>query len=232
MTAPNPFDMNQAVSSMVEHQLQDRTPLLVAQTMLAIGNNLRAQAFAMTAEINISQFATKPAKLVDGSALVLLAALKYVPNSYRLFVNPVKLADGSLVRSIQVVNEVEGDLLKTQFLTLTEEQTFELNRQLEAVSLPIDGAIELCLAVVTQPIEGYEYAESTWVAPVADGDAASTDTPAANADVVAEPEVVKADVDAEAAAPVATDAPAADAVPVVADPATADVAANLAATAG
>lgn len=178
MSAPNPFDMNAAISAMVEHQLTDRTPLIVAQTLLAAGNNFRTQAFAMTAGINVLQFATQPAQLSDGSSIALLTALKNVPGSYRLFVSPVTLDDGSLVRSILVVNENESDLLKTQFLKLSDETLTELKRQLDACSLPIDGAIELCLAIIQQPIDGYTYFVDPNAASVPTADAAETDTPA------------------------------------------------------
>jgi hypothetical protein len=207
MTAPNPFDMNAAIASVVEHQLQDRAPAIMAQTLLIAGNNLRAQAFGMTASINVAQFATKPAQMADGSAIVLLTALKYVPGSYRLFVNPVKLEDGTTVRSILVVDEVEGDLLKTQFVTLSDETKAELNRQLDAVQLPADGTIELCLAIVSQPIEGYEYFKVEEPAtPATDqvdtpADAAADAAPTADAAATQEP--------ATAAAP-AADTPVAD----------------------
>lgn len=198
MSAPNPFDMNAAITSMVEHQLADRTPLIIAQALLIAGNNLRAQAFGMTAAINVANFATQPAQLADGSAIVLLTALKYVPGSYRLFVSPVTLADGSTARSILVVDENEADLLKTQFVKLSPESVIELNRQLAAVQLPDDGTIELCLAIVNQPIDGYTYfVDPNASVPTADADETDTPAPADDAAPAA------TDTDADAQVPVA-----------------------------
>lgn len=213
MSAPNPFDMNAAISAVVQHELGERTPLIIAQALLTAGNNLRGQAFAMTAGINVAQFATPPKQLADGSAIVLLTALKYVPGSYRLFVSPVKLDDGTTVRSTLIVDENEADLLQTKFLNLSDESKAELARQLDAVQLPADGTIELCLAIVNQPIDGYTY----WVDPNAPAaadpdanppaDAASTDTPAAadGSDTDADATPAAAPVVADAAPDVAAD---------------------------
>lgn len=151
------FDLNAAVDAALEQKLAEKAPLLAAQALLAAGNTLRGQAFAMTANIDVRNFATQPSKLSDGSAIVLLTTLKHVAGTFRLFVHPTKQADGNLVRSILIVAENEVNTLQTQFLTLTGEQSNELHRQLAAIQLPLEGSIELCLAVLSQPIEGYEY---------------------------------------------------------------------------
>jgi hypothetical protein len=206
------FDLNAAVDQALDQKLAERGALLAAQSLLAAGNALRSQAFAMTANIDVRTFAAKPAQLSDGSAIVLLTSLKNVAGTFRLFVSPTKQADGNLVRSILVVAENEVNTLQTQFLTLSDEQSNELHRQLEVIQLPLEGSIELCLALISAPIENYEYFVDP-NAPKADeapADGAGDAAPSGDAALAAGTELAKA-ADPVDAAPAGTAAAALDA---------------------
>jgi hypothetical protein len=158
MSSPDPFDMNKVMAVAVNHELDHRVPMIIAQSLVAAGNSLRAQAFQMTAGLTPQDFIAQPAKMSDGGSIVLLRALKYVGGTYRMIVGPAFGEDGTIVgRAIIVFDEVEGDLVKTQFLKLSAELEHELKRQIETVQLAPEGVLELCLAIIPQAIEGYEY---------------------------------------------------------------------------
>lgn len=175
-----PVDMNAAFARIAHENFHANAGALIANALIASGNALRNQAFAMMSQIPTNEIMTKPALLADGSSLVLLPYFRPVAGFFRL----VGTYSASGERVLVAFVENEAEVLKTGFLNFTEEQLAELNRQLDLLNFKNEGtkSVEVGLMLVEKPVEGYEYFKAEAPAEVIE---VKTDGSAATGDAVA-----------------------------------------------
>lgn len=170
---PKPLDMNEAFRGIAQEVVGANAGVALANALIASGNALRQQAYAMMSNINANELLTPPALMEDGSSLALLPFFRPIPGFFRM----IAAYSPSGERTITVFIENEAETLKTGFFNLGDAQRAELNRQLDLLNFKNDGpaAVEFGLMVVEKPVEGYKYFEPE-AKPAADViDAVATD---------------------------------------------------------
>lgn len=171
-------DMNEVFRGIAQEVVNANVGNQLANALIASGNALRNQAFAMMSQIAAEQLLTKPALLEGGQSLCLLPFFRPIQNVFRLIASYSSTGE----RVIVVFIENEAETLKTGFYNLGDAQKAELNRELDAINFKNEGvaSVELGLLIVEQPVEGYEYFKAEGAEEVIEvpAGAVKTDTPA------------------------------------------------------
>lgn len=147
-----PLDMNAIIRDVTQHAIQDAVPSIVASSLISAGNTLRLAGYQALGPVNDKQLLTKPALLSNNVSLMLVGFIRPDAGVLRLLITHV---DGK--RAFVAVMEVESDTRQSKFVTFTDEQFAELDRQLNALGMTYEGNAQLGLIIGEQPVEGYEY---------------------------------------------------------------------------
>ena len=148
-----PVDMNGMIRQITADAVAAATPGIMANSLITAGNTLRGQGYTMLGNIDVKHLVTPPALLADQSSLCLLPYFRPLPGFYRLIVTHTKTGE----RCIVGILENENELPRTEFVTWSDEQFAELDRQLNACQMTYSGHLELGLFIVDKPVEGYPY---------------------------------------------------------------------------
>lgn len=174
-----PVDMNEVFRGIAQENFNANAGNIIANTLIASGNALRAQGYGMMSNVDAAQLLTVPALLSNGSSLALLPFFRPNQGFFRLIVSHA--ADGQ--RVFCAFLEDETNTMKTRFLEPDAEMLAELNRQLNALNMENKGHAELGLMLIEKPVEGYQY----FAAPESAPEETAPEVPAAPVDATPAP---------------------------------------------